>query len=363
MDVFQRPFCLFQRRNNVDRLTYSAMDSTNLLPEIAYALLTDKKLGAGELIGAEQVSRARMTEAAKFCEKNSFFWDGVIDQKLNLRQWIFEQAGYCLLDFTILGGQFSLVPSVPVNADWSINHGAKPEIKALFTDGNIKDLKVSFLSPEERQLFTGVATWRDEKKNGFPETRTVSMRLSNAEGGSDNDPVETFDMSGFCTSPAHARTFLKYALRTRQLVDHGLVFLTTPQSAMGLEPGEYFRLVSEVTHTSRFNNGTIGEDGTIQCVDTMSDGGHSILYWEPGTEGVKSARLVVKNGKAQDTDLRGTLFTVKNSTTTDRVYKVESLTYGEEGFVEVAASFVPLTKYGSLAVLQWSDSSFVVDTL
>ena len=347
----------------VERLTNSNRDSTNLLPEIAYALLTDPHIGAGKLIGADQVNRSRMTQAAKFCQKNNFTWDGVIDSKLNLREWIFEQAGYCLLDFTILGGQFSLVPSVPVKDDWSIDNKAKPEIKALFTDGNIKDLKVSFLSPEERQLFTGVATWRKNRANGFPETRTVAMRLSDQQGGSDDDPTETFDMSNFCTSEEHVITFLKYALRIRQLVDHGLTFQTTPQSAMGLEPGEYFRLVSEVTHTSRFNNGTIAPDGTIQCVDVMADGNYEILYWEPGTEGVKSTKLKVKNGKAQDTELRGTLFTIKNSTTTDRVYKVESLSYGDEGFVEVAASHVPLTPSGSLAVLDWGNNNFVIDTV
>ena len=147
----------------------------------------------------------------------------------------------------------------------------------------------------------------------------------------------------------------------RQLVDHGLTFSTTPQSAMGLEPGEYFRLVSEVTHTSRFDNGTIGHDGTIQSVNTLTDGLHSILYWEPGTEGIKSTQLEVKNGRAQDTALRGVLFTIKNQTTTDRVYKVESLSYGEDGFVDVAASYVPLTSTGSLAVLDWHNKNFVID--
>lgn len=346
----------------VERLNKAGKDSTNLLPEIAYALLTDEKLGAGKLIGADQVDKARMIEAAKFCYANGFTWDGVIDQKLNLRQWIFEQAGYCLLDFTILGGRFSLVPSLPVKSNWKIDYNGKPEIKALFTDGNIKDLKVSFLSPGERQLFTGVATWRLNRENAFPETRTLSVRLSDAEGGSDNDPVETFEMAGFCTSEEHVEKFLKFALKMRQLVDHGLTFSTTPQSAMGLEPGQYVRLVSEATHTSRFNNGTIGDDGTIQCVDVIADGEHSILYWEPGTEGVKEARLLVKDGKAQDTSLRGTLFTIKNSTTTDRTYKVESINYGEDGFVDVAASFVPLTAYGSLAVLDWNEGDFVSDS-
>lgn len=324
-------------------------------------MLTDPHIGAGQLIGAQQVNRDRMALAARFCEANGFYWDGVMDQRENLRQWIYEQAGYCLLDFTILGGQFSLVPSVPTHSNGQINFGGKPEIKALFTDGNIRNLQVSFLSPEERQPLRATVLWREERHNGFPETRVVSVRLADSQGGSDADPEETFDMSGFCTSQEHALTFARYALKTRKEIDHGLKFETTPQAAMNLAPGEYFKLVSESTHTSRFQNGTIAADGTVQMVDgsTLTDA--PILYWEPGTTGVREGNLTVRNGRTDQTALYGTVFTLRNSTTTSRVYKVESLTYTEEGLVEVAGSYTPLTGSGSLAVLDWNPSHFVIE--
>ena len=92
----------------------------------------------------------------------NFFWDGVISSKLNLRDFIFEHAGYCLLDFTIIGGKFSLKPSVPINGNNEIDKTQKPDVKCLFTDGNISDLQVSFLSPEERQLFRAAVLFRKE---------------------------------------------------------------------------------------------------------------------------------------------------------------------------------------------------------
>ena len=64
-------------------------------------------------------------------------------------------------------------------------------------------MKVSFLSPEERQLFRAVVNWRQDKVNGS-ETRTLSVRLSNAEGGSESDPVEGFDIGSFATAQAQA---------------------------------------------------------------------------------------------------------------------------------------------------------------
>ena len=347
-----------KRGTSVQRLVTTGTSATNLLPEIAYALLTDASIGAGATIGVSQVDRDRMTLAARFCQANGFTWDGVISERINLREWIFEQAGYAMLDFTILGGRFSLVPSVPYNTDFTINYNGKPEIKALFTDGNIRGLKVTWLSPEERRLFKATCLWRKDKDNGFPETKVINVRLSDQEGGHDGDPEETFDMSGWCTTQEHAYTFARYALKLRQLVDHSVTFETTPQAAMNLAPGEYFRLVSEVTHTSRFNNGSIGPDGAIQSADLLN-GSYPILYWEPGTVGVQSTTLTAVNGRTSQAGLFGTVFTLNNTTTVNRVYKVETLSYSENSLVEIAASHVPLTSSGSLAILSWSEDMFI----
>jgi hypothetical protein len=333
--------------------------ASNNLAEIAYTLLVDKRIGAGASVGRQAVSRERMQQAARWCHANQFTWDGVISEPLNLRQWIYEQAGYCLLDFTILGGQFSLVPSFPQDSSYKLDRAAKPKISALFTDGNIRDLKVAWLSPEERQLFKAVVKWRQETENGFSRTRALSIRLSDGQGGSDRDPEEDFDLSLFCTSIAQARTFARTALKLRQKVNHGLTFETTPQAAMGLEPGAYFRFVSEVTHTSRFSNGTIGLDGKINSAEPLPDGDQRIIYWVPGTEGVKEGTIAVANGSCTDAAFWGTVFTLANTTTSSRLYKVETLAMGEEGFVTISGSHQPLTDAGSLAVLDWDDSHFV----
>ena len=357
----------------VERLINNNIEATNLFPEIAYTLLTDSELGAGDLIGPKGVDKDRMTNAAKFCEANGFYWDGVITEGQNLREFIFEMSGYCFLDFTILGGKFSLIPSVPYNSDFTINASASfsdPDgtsdlkIKALFTDGNTKSLKVSFLNAEERQLFKGRALYRHETENGFPETKVVELGLADVQSqadypvGSAEDPIETFDLSNFCTSSAHAYAFLRYALRVRQLVDHGITFETTPQDAMFLEPGNYFRYYSESTHTSRFDNGSISSDGTVQSIGESNLSDVDIYYWRSGMEEVEPARIQVINGKTDLSDVFNSVFTVKRTNKSDRVYKVESLSYGEEGLIEVAASHVPLTATGKLAILDWTASDF-----
>ncbi len=189
------------------------------------------------------------------------------------------------------------------------------------------------------------------------QTKVHEIRLSDSQGGSSSDARETFDMSNFCTTSRHAAKFGRYALRTRQLVDHGLKFQTTPQAAMFLIPGEYFRLYSESTHTSRFSNGVISPEGVIQSQTTVSSG-DSVYYWKPGgskKEEVKGPTpLTLVNGLAAS-KFRGCVFTIAQTNASDRVYKVESLTFAEDGLVEVAGSYVPLTSNGYLAVLDQYD--------
>jgi len=339
--------------------TTGLFDSTNNFAEIAYGLLTNTDWGVGELLGIRSVDKENMIIAAKFCRANGFAWSGVISDKQNLRQFIFEQAGYCLLDFCINGGKFSLLPAVPYRSDFTIDYAAKPNIRALFTDGNIKDLKVSFLTPEERQPFQAIATYRKENSNKFPEKKSIGLRLKNS--GGDKLPRETFDLSTFCTSEEHAKTFLKQALKVRKEVDHGLTFSTTPQAAMHLAPGQYFRIFSEVTHTSRFSNGIITEGGVIQAQKDINNG-DTIFYWRPPTangevEDIREGSLVIENGLAA-APFRGCVFTKAVTSQTDRVYKVESISYGEEGLIEVAGVHAPLTATGSLEILNYTDNDF-----
>ena len=344
--------------NGASRSSSASAQSTNLFPEIAYDLLTNGTRGAGALVGTSQVDRTRMQIAAKFCRANGFFWDGAITEGLNLREFIFTMAGYNLLDFTIIGGRFSLVPSVPYSSNYRINQKGKPSIKALFTDGNVKDLKVTFLTPEERQDFKATVLYREEKINGFPRTRVVTCRINNT---SSSAPEETFDLQQFCTSKAHALWFARTAVMLRRFVDHSVTFETTPQAAMNLQPGDYFRLVSHTTHTSRFDNGSINDQGYISASTPVSNNS-SILYWKTGTTGVKTARIKVSGGKTNQTALYDSVFTINNTTSRNRVYKLESMQYADDGLVSVTGSFVPLTSSGTIKYLDWKSTAFAEES-
>ena len=331
------------------------MGSTSLFPEIAYALLTDKKIGAGKVISTESVDADNMDKSAEFCSANGLFWDGMVTNRVNLREFIFEQSLYCLLDFTIIGGKFSLKPAVPYRTnDYKIDHSQPVKISALFTDGNIKDLQVNFLAPEDRQTYKANILYRNEKLNGFSETKSTMIRLVGTEHN--DDPVETYDLSGFCTTEEHAATFGKYILSVREHLDHTVSFKTAPHYINGVQPGDYIRVFSTTNHTSRFNNGAILDDGTVVSKDTIT-GSKDFYYWNPSEQQVREATVNFSDSNAVKA-FAGTLFTIKETEKTDQCYKVESITYGDDGLIDLTGSYTKLTSSGALAILQgWFDGT------
>ena len=343
----------------VENLITGRAEASNLLPDIVFAMMTNEVWGAGKILGPQQVDRDAMTEASRFCEANGFTWDGVVNERINFRQWVYQQAQYCLLDATVIGGRFALKPSVPTYSTGRINNNGKPNILALFTDGNMVDMQVTWLLPEERQLFRAEVMWREDTINGFPKTRNFTLRFADAYGGSDSDPIETFDLSSFCTSETHALRFALFALGVRKHVDHSIAFKTTPQAAMGLVPGEYFKVSSASSHANRFDNGSINNEGFITSTNQLADGAYQVYYWRAGTEGVSEGTLIVANGRCADFSFYNTVFTFKSTTVESRVYKLEALTYAEDGLVEVAGSHMPLTDIGSLAILDWNPAYYV----
>ena len=364
----------------LDRDDYSA---TNLFPEIAYDLLTSKSRGAGELVGRGEIHEGRMRRAARFCEANGFYWDGVISSEENIRDFIYQQAIFCLCDFTIIGGMFALVPTVPhftrqttsdLNKLHKIDHAAsisngRLTVKALFTDGNMRDYKVTFLASAERENFVAEVKYREEKLNGFPEMKSFRIRLAKLQNDdrnefTQNDTVEVFDMTQFCTNRQHAIDFAKFALQVREKVDHAIVFETTPDCITQLAPGDYIRVASTITHnsvSSRINVGCISTSGVVQSAKTLS-GTNKAYYWKPGDPAVREGQFTVgDNGKVTDSVFHGSLFSLKASSIDEpKIYKVESISLTEDGMVEVAGSYQPLTKDGRLKVLDWDDANFVL---
>ena len=337
--------------------------ATNNFAEIAFNLLVSDRLGAGKRIPRDTIDRDAMVIAAKFCRANGFRFDGVVGDRVGLREFIHTNAAFSLLDFTIVGGKFSLMPSVPYNPATFVIEPAQDitkSVKALFTDGNMKDMQVSFLPTQERQLFKATVAYRREEENGFSSQRVTQLRFQDIDGGSDSDPEEFIDLTSFCTSSRHAKKIAEHKLLLRKHSEHNIQFKTTPSSALGLTAGDYIKVISNASHTSRFNNGSVDQFGGVTSTTALADGTYTVFFWRPGQTEVIEGQLQIAGGKTGDEVFFSSIFTIKMQNQQNRIYRVTSLTIDDDGFVDIGGSYQKVDQAGRLAILNPENALFDV---
>ena len=77
---------------------------------------------------------------------------------------------------------------------------------------------------------------------------------------------------------------------------------------------------------------------------------------------MKVGRLRTDAGRTTSETLKGVLFTVKKNNSESRIYKVESISFSEEGFIEITATYVPVEKSDqTMSTLKWDDRDFVIE--
>ncbi len=79
-------------------------------------------------------------------------------------------------------------------------------------------------------------------------------------------------------------------------------------------------------------------------------------------DGIESKTFSVDSNGVNSAGLKNKLFAQVDTTEEDRIYKVESITYGEEGFIQIAASHAPLIN-DKLAVLHNANPNSAVNGL
>ena len=335
--------------------------ASNLYPEILYHLISNSNL-----MPTTMVDWDGFAEACKVCLANNFYWDGVLSAPVNIRDWGTENAQYFFLDFLVLGGKLSLQPTFPVNkgsdaAGYTLGgaYNRLPLISALFTDGNIIEdsLQVSWYPAEQRKAPQILVTLRDEVENGFAETRNILVKRIDA--ANPNPQVEAIDFTGFCTSADHAIQFAKLLINVRYHVTHTITFKTLP-SGLALQPGQYFRVSSQARHIEQFQNGYVLENGTVVASSPMAAGTYTVYFWRSSMTQVEQRSMVISADGKTTPEFANGVFTQYSTTTSNRLYKAELISYDEEGMVEITGSHVPLTSDGKIVYLNLDASLFEV---
>jgi len=347
-----------------------AQGPSNLFTDLVFYLLTDQMGGAGAVLHMTSanpsiVDKNLLIETSKFLVKQELFFNGVIGEMTNLRQFVMDLAPNFLCNFVLADGKFSLVPAVPyIHDSGAINLGAV-EINQFFTAGNILEdsFKLEYLSSEERRPFKAVVRYRQEAKNKLPEERVVEVKipgLDEFDPNIDLMPQEQFNLTQFCTSKSHAIKVAKYFLGLRQLVTHTISFSTTVHG-LNLKAGSFIKVVTESSPYSSANNGSISSTGQVTSVTPLSDGQYNVSYFQINSEDVETGTINVSDGVVADSTFHNSVFTLTNPEVSQNVYVVEQLTFSQEGTVDIVASEHPCNDDGSSKLAHLIENgSFVI---
>ena len=331
-------------------LNSKSVGSTHLFPDILLDLLTNTTYGAGNLISDEMIDLASFESAAQWCQDRTYFYDGVIADRVNLRQWAADTAATHLLIFGERDGKFFLRPALQSTA---------VSIKGLFTAGNIAEgsFQLQYLDPEDRDPIRVSVRFREERASTdltnpgiFPTVREILVAEAGTDAGA---PVESLDLSDYCTSRAHAVDAAKFIIRMRRVPTHSVRFTTTHEGVLSqMAPSDYIRVAMDETEYDEFNNGVVTQSGALISTKALSDGAYNVIAWNGESASAPAdTTLAVSAGGTQATPT-GIVFTVKLPSTQVRTYQIERISPNEDGTFTIEAVHMPTGATGVLDLYQ-----------
>ena len=336
----------------------SGINNTSSFPEVLLDLLTNERYGTGQVLSPGQVDQNSFAKASAFTRQRRYFFDGAISGKINIRSWGAEVASNFLLDLVIRNGKFALEPVASFDGF--------ERVTQLFTSGNILEdsFSLSFSDDQDRIPPKISVIWREENirsasassvKGLFPVSREVTVREAST---TENAPLEKIDLSDYCTSQRHAIDRAKWECLSRRLVTHSVTFKTTPTEA-ALDIGAVFKLGMETISYNQPQNGAITDDGTVTAWPEIDDGTYEVLLWNGKSASIRETTIVISGGKCSEAS---SVFCVKNSINNVQTYKTQSLSFDEDGNIEVVATYFPTVESGfSQIVDEFDDSNFVIE--
>ena len=341
----------------------SGNGASNLFTDLVYYLLSDTTAGAGTVLGStdDLINTGDLEDTSKFLRQNSLFFDGAIDQPVNIRQYIAENAPNFLCSFVLSDGQLSLKPALPVTPGGDISTGAVT-VKQIFTSGNIIEntFELNYLGAEEIESFKAVLRYRETKKNQLPKEVVTTVKYKTSP---ETESVESFDLTKYVTQTNHARLVGKYFLALRKHVTHTIAFKT---AAFGLDlaAGDYIKVKTEASPYSAANNGAVSTTGEITSAQTLIDGFYNVLYFSPASDDVVSGSMQVTNMTTSDATFFNTIFSIQSTVISQNIYLVEQLTLDQDNTVSIVASEFPCddNSRSKLAIDITDDSNFTFDS-
>ena len=258
--------------------------TSNHFPDLCYHLLTNypstklitNNYSAGP-VKRTQIDTTSFLDAIKFTDSKGLYFDGVIYDFSGIHEFISEHAKFFCLRFGIRNGLYSLFPAL-LDSATNVDTAASGQVVA----GDIIDaasFRIDYAPLIERDKAFVTVIWRRQDKFMPGVNETVTVAPSGYEGAN----RLTYDLSGFCTSEAHAEAAARFMLAMRLKQDRTASF-TCAKSSVDLSPGRLFKFDFSVSTSSgktyanqdqyQVTSTTYREDGLLDV---------RAVYMPPGT--------------------------------------------------------------------------------
>lgn len=247
--------------------------ASNQLVDLVMYLFTIYKQANGAATAdiASPIFTGNLTSIAAFCDQYDLFFNGIIDETVNIIEITSTLSPYFLLSFLSAGGQYRFEPLLPLTGNVIKLTALTPV--AIFTEDEILpgSFSKSYRAAADRQDFIAVMLYREANPSeiGIQRTKQVAYSTTALDA-----PVEQFDMTDFCTSPDHAVIYAKYQLAKRRLSTHTISF----QSALittGLKPTDIIKIDRQRISSQGDNRAEI-QWYQISGISYGTDGGSTI---------------------------------------------------------------------------------------
>jgi len=247
--------------------------ASNQLVDLVMYLFTIYKQANGAATAdiASPIFIGNLTSIAAFCSQYNLFFNGVLDETVNIIDIAATLAPYFLLSFLSFGGQYRFEPLLPLTGNAIKLTALTPA--ATFTEDEIlpDSFSKSFRTVSDRQDFIAVMLYREVNPSeiGIQRTKQVAYSTTALDA-----PVEQFDMTDFCASPDHAAMYAKYELARRRFSTHTVSF-ETALITTGLKPTDIIKIQRQRI-SSRGDNRTEIEWYQITDITYGTNGGSTI---------------------------------------------------------------------------------------
>ena len=214
--------------------------ASNQFVDLAMYLFTIYKRADGAATDdiASPIYTDNLTSIAAFADYYGFFYNGVLENAVNIIELLSSLAPYFFLSFLSVGGQYRFEPVLPLDGNVLDETALTPA--AIFTEDEILSgsFSKSFYPIADRQDFIAVMLYREANPSNIGIQRTLQVAYDTTALDA---PVEQFDMTDFGTYDNHIISYALYELAKRKLSTHSISFQTA-LIVTGLKPTDIFKI-------------------------------------------------------------------------------------------------------------------------